>query len=119
MAYGTRALIKDLEMVFSPSGVNRPTDNARQERFYKTAKQEEIYSYPNYLSVEIARKSIGEHIEFYNEKRPHQPLWNFAPGYVHRLGNKTELLKEYKRKIQVVKEQRLTLNRATDEKVKS
>jgi len=59
MAYGTRALIKDLEMVFSPGGVNRPTDNARQERFYRTAKQEEIYCYPSYPSVEIARKSIG------------------------------------------------------------
>lgn len=112
MAYGTRGLIKDLEMVFSPSRVNRPTDNARQERFYRTLKQEEIYCYPSYPSVEIARKSIGEHIEFYNERRPHQALWNFAPGYVHRLGNKTELLKEYKRKVQIVKERRLTLNRA-------
>jgi hypothetical protein len=59
MAYGTRALIKDLEMVSSPGGVNRPTDNARQERFYRTAKQEEIYCYPSHPSVEIASKSIG------------------------------------------------------------
>jgi len=119
MAHGTRALIEDLEMVFSPGGVNRPTDNARQERFYRSAKQEEIYCYPSYPSLEIARKSIGKHIEFYNERRPHQALWNFAPGYVHMIGNKTELLKEYKRKVQIVKEQRLTLNRAMDEKVKS
>ena len=69
--------------------------------------------------IEIARRSIGEHIEFYNEKRPHQALWNFTPGYVHRLGNKTELLKEYKREVQIVKERRLTFNRATDEKNKS
>jgi len=32
---------------------------------------------------------------------------------------KLEILKEYKRKVQIVKERRLTLNRATDEKVKS
>lgn len=114
MAYETRGWIKDLEMVFSPGGINRPTDNARQERFYRTIKQEEIYCDPSYPSVEIARKSIGEHI-----KRPHQALWNFTPGYVHRLGNKSEILKEYKRKIQIVKERRLTLNRAKDKKIKS
>ncbi len=119
MAYGTRALIRDLEMLFSPGGVNRPTDNARQERFYRTAKQEEIYCYPSYPSLEIARKSIGEHIDFYNEKWPHQALWNFTPGYVHRLGNKSELLKEYKRGVQIVKERCLTFNRATDGKNKS
>lgn len=33
MAYGTRALIKNLEMLFSPDGVNRPTDNARKKDF--------------------------------------------------------------------------------------
>jgi len=119
MACGTRGLTKDLEMLFSPGGVNRPTDNARQERFYRIAKQEEIYCYPSYPSLVIARKSIGEHIEFYNEKRLHQELWNFIPGYVHRLGDKTELLKEYKRRVQMVKERRLTFNRATDEKIKS
>jgi hypothetical protein len=99
--------------------VNRPTDNARQERFYRTAKQDEIYCYPSYPSSEIARKSIGEYIEFYNEKRPHQALWNFTPGYVHRVGNKSEILKEYKRKVQIVKERRLISNRAKDEKIKS
>ena len=70
MAYDTRGLIKDLEMVFSPGGINRPTDNARQERFYRTIKQEEIYCYPSYPSVEIARKSIGEHIEFIMKNGP-------------------------------------------------
>ena len=119
MAYTTRDLIRDLEMLFSPSGVNRPTDNARQERFYRTAKQDEIYCYPSYPSLEIARKSIGEYIEFYNEERPHQALWNFTPGYVHRVGDKSEILKEYKRKVQIVKERRLIFNRAKDEKIKS
>jgi len=119
MAHTTRDIIRDLEMLFSPSGVNRPTDNARQERFYRTAKQDEIYCYPSYPSLEIARKSIGEYIEFYNEKRPHQALWNFTPGYVHRVGDKSEILKEYKRKVQIVKERRLISNRAKDEKIKS
>ena len=30
---------------------------------------------------------------YYNEKRPNQALWNFAPAEVHRVGNKTEFRK--------------------------
>jgi transposase InsO family protein len=45
---GTKRLIRDLEMTLSPGRADRPTDNARQERWYRTAKQEEIYLYPTY-----------------------------------------------------------------------
>lgn len=112
MAYGTRRLIKDLEMVISPSRVSRPTDNGRQERWYRTVKQEEIYCYPTYPSVEIARQSLARYIEEYNEGRPHQALWNYTPGYVHRLGNKTKLLHRHREMIQIVKEHRVNENRA-------
>ena len=112
MAYGTRRLIKDLEMVISPSRVSRPTDNARQERWYRTAKQEEIYCHGDYSSIEIARQSMARYIEEYNELRPHQALWNYTPGFVHRLGNKTLLIQHRRKMIQIVKEQRLKANRA-------
>ena len=112
MAYGTRRLIKDLEMVISPSRVSRPTDNARQERWYRTAKQEEIYCHGDYSSIEIARQSMARYIEEYNELRPHQALWNYTPGFVHRLGNKTLLMEHRRKMIQIVKEQRLKANRA-------
>ena len=111
MAYGTRRLIKDLEMVMSRCRVNRPTDNGRQERWYRTVKQEEIYCYPTYPSKEIARESLARYIEEYNEKRPHQALWNYTPAYVHRLGNKTKLLEHHRKIIQLVKKQRLNTNR--------
>lgn len=111
MAHSTRRLIRDLEMVLSPSRANRPTDNGRQERWYRTVKQEEIYCYPTYPTVEIARLSLGRYIHHYNEERPHQALWNFPPGHVHRLGNKSQLLAYYKTMVQVVKEQRLQVNR--------
>ena len=42
----TRRLIKELEMILSPGRAYRPTDNSRQERWYWTVKQEEIYCYP-------------------------------------------------------------------------
>jgi putative transposase len=112
MAHGTWRLIRDLEMVLSPSRRNRPTDNGRQERWYRTAKQEEIYCYPTYLTVEIARLSLGRYIHYYNEQRPHQALWNYPPGYVHRLGNKSKLWEHYKTRVQAVKEQRLQINRS-------
>ena len=112
MAYGTRGLIKDLEMVMSPSRVSRPTDNARQERWYRTVKQEEIYCYPTYPSLDIARQSIARYIEEYNERRPHQALWNYTPGYVHRLGNKTKLLQYHRKMVQIAKKQRIKENKA-------
>jgi putative transposase len=112
MAHSTRRLIRDLEMVLSPSRSHRPTDNARQERWYRTVKQEEIYCYPTYPTAEIARLSLGRYIHQYNEERPHQALWNYSPGHVHRLGNKSKLLAHYKTMVQVVKEQRLQINRS-------
>ena len=39
------------DMVLSPSRAYRPTDNSRQERWYRRVKQEEIYCYPIYPSV--------------------------------------------------------------------
>jgi len=111
MAYNTRRLIKDLEMILSPSRANRPTDNGRQERWYRTVKQEEIYCYPTYPSVDIARYSLTQYIELYNEKRPNQAIWNYTPGHVHRLGNKSKLLAHYKEMVQIAKEQRLKINR--------
>lgn len=112
MAHSTTRLIKDLEMLFSPGRPQRPTDNARQERWYRTVKQEEIYCYPTYPTEEIARYSIASYIYEYNEHRPHQALWNFTPGYVHRLGNKTVLSAQYKKQVQIAKEQRIAFNRS-------
>ena len=110
IAHNTKKLIKDLEMIISPGRANRPTDNARQERWYRTVKQEEIYCYPTYPSIGIARQSLARYIEEYNELRPHQSLWNYTPGYVHRAGNKSEIIRHYKRTVQNVKEQRKKIN---------
>jgi transposase InsO family protein len=112
MAHSTKRLIKDLEMLFSPGRSHRPTDNARQERWYRTVKQEEIYCYPTYPTEWSARHSMGVYINEYNERRPHQALWNFTPGYVHRLGNKSVLYAQYKEQVQIVKEQRIAFNRS-------
>jgi putative transposase len=106
MADSTKGLIKDLETVLSPSRAYWPTDNSRQERWYRTVKQEEIYCYPTYPSLQMARSSLGRYIRFHNEQRPHQALWNYTPGFVHRLGNKPEVLLHQRRMVQIVKERR-------------
>ena len=33
-------------------------------------------------------------MEFYNQHRPHQALYNFTPAHVHQLNNKTALIEE-------------------------
>jgi hypothetical protein len=109
-AHDTRRLIMELKMLLSPSRAHRPTDNSRQERWYRTVKQEEIYCYPTYPSLEDARKSLSRYIEYYNERRPHQALWNYTPGHVHRLGNKSVLLKQYRQAVQIAKERRKQIN---------
>jgi len=110
IAGSTRRLIQELEMILSPSRPYRPTDNSRQERWYRTVKEEKISCYPTYPSVECARLSLAHYIEFYNEKRPHQALLNYTPGQVHRLANKSKLLSHYKQMVQTVKEQRRKIN---------
>ena len=79
----TKEVIRELGMILSYGRVDRPTDNGRQDRFYWTIKQEEIYTILDYPSYTSARTSIGDYITYYNRRRPNQPLWNFTPAEVH------------------------------------
>jgi putative transposase len=95
-AHVTRQFFKDIEADLSFARVHRPTDNARTERFYGTIKQEEIYLVGDYQDEATANHEIGKYIQYYNDERPHQSLWNYTPKYVHELNNKTELLNQLK-----------------------
>lgn len=104
----TKEVLQELAMELSYSRVARPTDNARQERFYRTIKQEEIYVVLDYPSDDGARDNIGRYMQYYNDKRPNQALWNATPAEVHRIGNKTQLLERMReRKINARNERRL------------
>ena len=92
----TKEFFKDIGADLSYARVRRPTDNALTERFYRTIKQEEIYLVGDYQDEATAKEVIGEYIEWYNEKRPHQALWNFTPQMVHEMNNKTTLLNNLK-----------------------
>jgi len=76
--------------------VRRPTDNAFTERFFGTAKQEEIYMVGNYPDEYSARYEIGDYTDHYNNRRPHQSLWNFTPAYVHEVNNNSLILQRLK-----------------------
>lgn len=111
MAADVRLFLSEVGIRFSPGRVARPTDNARQERFYRTLKQEEIYCHLSYASLESARTSIARYIDYYNEIRPHQALFGYTPSQVHRVGNKSLLLEEYRLKVRQAQEVRLQRTR--------
>jgi len=87
--------------------VRRPTDNALTERFFGTAKQEEIYIVGSYPDEQSARQEIGTYITQYNNERPHQSLWNFTPSHIHEVNNNTFILK----KLDELKKQARSLRR--------
>ena len=66
-----------IQQSFSRKGV--PYDNSVCESFFKSLKQEELYR-TNYRSEKHLRKSLGEYIIFYNERRPHSYLRNRTPN---------------------------------------
>lgn len=114
MAADVRVFLKETGVGFSPGRTARPTDNARQERFYRTLKQEEIYCNRDYLSLESARSAIGRYIDYYNETRPHQALFGYTPDLVHTSGNKTRLVEKYRQKVRQAQEKRLLRKVSTD-----
>lgn len=92
----TKKFFNDIIADLSFARVHRPTDNARTERFYGTIKQEEIYLVGDYQDELTANEEIKKYIDFYNDERPHQSLWNFTPSQVHESNNKTENLNALK-----------------------
>ena len=67
----------------SMDGRGRWADNIVIERFWRTVKYENVFL-QCYESVADARKKLGEFIEFYNERRPHQNLEYATPSEVWR-----------------------------------
>jgi putative transposase len=114
----TKEFFETIGSKLSFARVRRPTDNAITERFYGTAKQEEIYLVGDYPDALSAQREIGSYIHHYNTERPHQALWNFTPKTVHDLNNKTELLQRLKEiKRQTLKKRRwYWLNRQNPKK---
>ncbi len=74
--------------------------------FNRSLKQEEVYYHDGYVSLDSAKAGIGYWINYYNEVRPHQSLFGYPPAIVHRCGNKTRLLEDYRRNVEKAKEKK-------------
>jgi putative transposase len=68
-------------------GKGRCIDNI-MERFWRSAKQEEIYIKPCDTIKEV-RQNIRKYIIFYNQERPHQSLNYQTPDEVYFAREKT------------------------------
>jgi transposase InsO family protein len=104
----TQEFFASLGAELSFARVRRPTDNALTERFYGTVKQEEIYLVGNYPDEQSAREELGRYGEYYNQRRPHQAVYNFTPAYVHQVNNKSALLQELNEMKRKTRERRKT-----------
>lgn len=113
VAGSVQEFLDEIGVELSLGRVRRPTDNARVERFNGTIKQEEIYCQgpEGYLSPEGAHLSLARYIDYYNDRRPHQALFNFTPAHVHAVGNKTMMLEEKRAKVEQARQKRLRHNR--------
>jgi len=72
-AYEFRKLLRELGVRQSLSNPGTPHDNAVAEAFFSILKREEL-SHNWYNTPDALEKTVGEYIDFYNQKRPHRKL---------------------------------------------
>jgi len=74
-------------------GKGRWIDNIYMERFWRSAKQEEIYLNPP-DNIKELKQGIDKFINFYNYQRPHQSLNYKTPSQIyHNDDNMRKLIK--------------------------
>lgn len=66
-------LLLDNDIKISMDGKGRATDNIAIERFWRSAKYENIYI-QEYKTIRELKNGVNEYIAFYNHKRFHQSL---------------------------------------------
>jgi putative transposase len=81
--------LKSLGIEISMNSAGRSTDNICIERFWRTAKVEQIYL-NEYNKISQLKEDIKEYIEFYNTKRFHQSLSYKRPMAVYLESLKTK-----------------------------
>ena len=81
-------ILTDNNIKVSMDGKGRCIDNIIIERFWRSAKQEEVYIKPCDTVKEV-RQNIGKYIIFYNQERPHQSLNYQTPDEVYFNRKKT------------------------------
>lgn len=91
------SVLKNHGIKISMDGKGRWADNIYIERFWRTAKYEEVYLF-YFDTVEQARQAIGNYITFYNTRRYHSKLNYHTPDavfYKQRIPTKQELFSSF------------------------
>lgn len=83
-------LLLDNNIKISMDGKGRATDNIAIERFWRSAKYENIYI-QEYKNIRELKNGINEYIAFYNHKRYHQSLKYQKPMNVYNYNNKESI----------------------------
>ena len=76
-------LLLDYGIKISMDGKGRATDNIAIERFWRSAKYENIYLH-EYKDIKTLKKGVNEYINFYNHRRFHQTLGYQKPMDVYQ-----------------------------------
>lgn len=77
-----KALLKGLQIRQSMDGKSRWADNIMIERWFRSLKNEQIYT-NEYHSPRELRKLINEYVDTYNRERPHEALDYEVPDTVY------------------------------------
>jgi len=77
-----RETVEGLGITMSMNGRRRWIDNVVVERFFRTIKYDEVYLWA-YSDGHEAERRIGNFIDYYNFRRPHQNLDEWRPGEVY------------------------------------
>lgn len=78
-------LLQAAQVQISMDGRGRATDNIFTERLWRSLKYEEVYL-NEYRSPREAREGIGNYLDFYNHRRPHQSLAYKVPAELYLAG---------------------------------
>ena len=68
--------LEEIEFRYIQAG--KPTENAYEERFNKSVRQEVLNAYL-FVNLEQVREIIAEWIEDYKDHRPHEALGGISP----------------------------------------
>lgn len=79
-------ILEERGIKISMDGKGRATDNIAIERFWRSAKYENIYI-QEYQTIRELKTGVNEYIEFYNHKRFHQSLDYKKPMDVYNKGH--------------------------------
>ena len=85
-------LLLDNDIKISMDGKGRATDNIAIERFWRSAKYENIYI-QEYKTIRELKNGVNEYIEFYNYRRFHQTLEYKKPMDIYNLKQEDEAIK--------------------------